>query len=147
MLYKLTDQLGQTRNQTQWGPDVAHKATGDLNQPLCSDGWIHAYESPEVAVFMNPAHGNFADPRLWEAKGRVGKRDGELKCGCRALTTLREIPLPVITAEQRVEIAIQCALKVYTEPGFVAWAEGWLSGKDRTWAAAWAAEAAEAAAA
>src|SRR5574338_277270 len=131
-LYKLTDENGQTRGGTQWGPRVTHKATGRATQDLCSDGWLHAYEHPLLAVFLNPIHGDFDNPRMWEAEGRGKmKRDGELKCGVRELTTVREITLPEVTTEQCIRFAIFCALEVCRTVGFVNWAENWLSGKDR----------------
>jgi hypothetical protein len=113
---------------------------------------------------MNPIHANFQNPRLWEAEGEVALRDGQLKCGCKTLTTVREIPLPKITTEMRVRFAIMCAKEVCAYPAWNAWADGWLSGEDRTQAAdaadaaataaraaaaraaAWASEAAAAAA-
>ena len=138
-LYKLTDSKGQTRNETQWGPNVTHSATGGPGQPLCTDGWIHAYEHPLMAVIMNPAHGKYQNPRMWVAEGEIGKRDGQLKCGCRSLTTMEETPLPAVTTEQLVHFAILVAKQVYSDPGFTIWADNWISGKDRTEAAAWAA--------
>ena len=145
-LYKLTDQNGQTRNATQWGPGVTHRATGSADQELCSDGWLHAYEHPLIAVFMNPIHSNINRPRLWEAAGDIGKRDGVLKCGCRELTTVAEMELPVITTAQWVRFAIACAWP-QSSAEFRNWATGWLNGSDCSEAAAQAAEAAEAAAA
>ena len=151
-LYKLTDRDGQTWGGTQWGPGVSHSGTG--KGELCGPGWIHAYEHPLVAVLMNPIHANFKNPRLWEAEGEVGLRDGQLKCGCKTLTTVREIPLPEITTEMRVRFAIMCAKDVCAaDIAWNAWADKWLSGEDRTQAAAreaqataraatWAAEAA-----
>ena len=58
--------------------------------------------------------------------------------------TVREIPMPVLTTEQRVEIAIQCALydckkRYFTSDNFIQWAERWLDGTDRSAAAAWGA--------
>ena len=132
MKCKLTDANGQTRGETQWGPGVTHEATGAPGQPLCSDGYIHYSESPEMAAFMNPVYGNFKDPILWKVEARTELRDGELKSGARKVTTVCVIPLPVITTEQRVEIAIRRALQVYTKASFVSWAEKWLSGEDRT---------------
>ena len=143
-LYKLTDRDGQTRNDTQWGPGVSHSGTG--KGELCGPGWIHAYEHPLIAVLLNPIHANFQSPRLWEAEGEVGLRDGQLKCGCKALTTIREIPLPAVTTEMRVRFGILCAKEVCAYPAWNAWADRWLSGGDRSEAAA-AAAAAEAAAA
>lgn len=149
-LYKLTDQNLQTYKGTQWknGERKTASGTGDL----CSSGWLHAYEHPLLAVLLNPIHANFDDPRLFEAEGKIGKRDGQLKVGCTELTLTKEIPLPIITTEQRVKFAIACALTVDQSPEFRAWASKWLTGKDRSeeaakaaWAAreaAWAARAA-----
>ena len=142
-LYKLTDRNGRTRNSTQWGPGVSHSGTGEGG--LCGPGWIHAYESPLIAAFMNPIHANFKNPRLWEAEGEVGVRDGQLKCGCKTLTTIREIPLPEITAEMWVRFAILCTKEASTAAvgeawkAWNAWADKWLSGEGRSAAAAAAA--------
>jgi hypothetical protein len=146
-LYKLTDGDGQTRGGTQWGPGVSHSGTGEGE--LCGPGWIHAYEHPLIAVLLNPIHADFKTPRLWEAEGEVGLRDGQIKCGCKTLTTVREIPLPAITTEMRVRFAILCAKEVCACRSWNAWADRWLSGEDRSEAAAedaaeaaWAAQAA-----
>ena len=132
-LYKLTDSCGKTRNGTQWGPGISHSGTGEGG--LCGPGWIHAYEHPLIAVLMNPIHANLPNPRLWEAEGEVGLRDGQIKCGCATLTTIREIPLPSITTEMRVRFGILCAKEVCAYPAWNAWADRWLSGEDRTQAA------------
>lgn len=136
-LYKLTDQNRRTYGNTEWGEGVTHTAKG--TGPLCSSGWIHAYEHPLLAALLNPIHANFSNPILWEAEGEIGIRYGQLKCGCASLTTIREIPLPSITTENRVRFAILCALRVYTDPEYRRWAEGWLDGRDRTRTAAEAA--------
>ena len=144
-LYKLTDANAQTYNKTQWGEGITHEGTGEGD--LCGPGWIHAYTDPLLAVLLNPIHGDFKSPRLWEAEGEVGKEDLGLKVGCKKLTTTSEIPLPVITIEQKVKFAIYCALEVYQEPSFITWANEWLENKDRSRAstAAWAAADATAA--
>jgi hypothetical protein len=150
-LYKLTDKDGYTRrdasNETLWGPNVTHRATGTGG--LCTNGVIHAYEHPLIAAFMNPVHVSFGNPILWIAEGEITHREGQLKCGCRELTTVKKTRLPKITQEQRIRISIYCALSQFKDPAFETWAKNWLSGKDRTAeaAAAWAAEAAARAAA
>ena len=123
-LYKLTDEKGQTRGGTQWGPGVSHSGTGCGG--LCSPGWIHAYEHPLLAVLLNPIHGDFKTPRLWEAEGEIALRDGQLKCGCVTLTTIRELPLPHVTTEMRVRFAILCAQRVCRDAAWNGWANGWL---------------------
>ena len=143
-LYKLTDANAQTYNKTQWGEGITHEGTGEGE--LCGPGWIHAYTDPLLAVLLNPIHGDFKSPRLWEAEGEVGKEDLGLKVGCKKLTTLKEIPLPEITNNQRIRFAILCALEVYLDGAFINWANDWLSGVDRSAnaanAAAYAANAA-----
>src|SRR5690554_5166757 len=74
-LYKLTDEHGKTHGNTQWGPNVTHFGTG--KGELCGPGYIHAYEHPLIAVLLNPVHGYFKNPRMWEAIGTVNKRDGQ----------------------------------------------------------------------
>lgn len=137
-LWKLTDSTGKTRNDTQWGENVSHSATG-AGTKLCSDGFIHAYRSKWIAIFMNPVHGHFEEPLLWEARGKVVLEEGDLKCGCKTLTTIKQYPLPYLSIEERVKIAIYCALSVYKKESFVAWAKNWLNGTDRSCKSAYAA--------
>ena len=137
-IYKLTDQDYQTKGGMQWGENVTHRATGEKGQELCSSGYIHAYTDPNLAVLFNPIHACVKKPVLWKACGKIYKTDG-LKIGCRQLTTLKIIPLPKWETNQRVAFAILCALGVHDNADFQVWALKWLSGEDRSWAAARAA--------
>jgi len=134
-LYKLTDRNNKTQagkiNETVWGPNVTHTASGSGTE-LCTDGVIHAYIDPRLAAILNPIHVNFDQLKLWEAEGEIVAHQGQLIVGVKSLTTIKEIPLPVITDEQKVKFAILCALEVYKEETFVSWANKWLSGEDRT---------------
>jgi hypothetical protein len=156
-VYKLTDEYGQTYNNTHWGPGTVHETDG--TGELCGPGWIHSYDSPELAVLLNPIHAAFQKPKLWQASA-TGKHllEGGLKRGSTHLKTLKEIPLPECTTEIRIRFAILCALTAYREAAFCAWAVSWLENKDRTSdsaraateaaaRAAWAAETVEWAAA
>lgn len=150
MFYKLTDAKGQTCGGCQWGEGVRNTANGEGNE-LCSKDVIHYYSDPLIAVFANPIHGRF-DPetmQLWEFEPDGEIAGDALKKGCKSGRTVRQIPIPVITTEQRVEIAIRCSLLVYSEPNYVKWANMWLDGTDRSGSAsdsaarsAWSAEAA-----
>jgi hypothetical protein len=149
-LYKLTDPLSQTYDQTQWGGNVTHELPARDIYQLCSDQVLHAYVSPELAVLMDPVQANLLPSAiLWEAEGDVVIDDGT-KVGCTRLTTLKQIPIPTVTLEQRVTFAIRCALHVYNEPSWVVWAQAWLTGANRdadaARAASYAAYAANAAA-
>ena len=138
--YKLTDQGMQTYGGTQWvlgEPKAVPEA--DRSNKMCSPGALHYYTSPEQAVLFNPIHADIPSPRLFRVEiDREVDCDG-LKGCCHSMTLLEELPLPVITTEQRAAFAIRCALEVYTDPAFVRWAEAWLSGEDRSTAAAHAA--------
>lgn len=134
-LWKLTDAYGRTYGATRWGPGVTHCANGKGD--LCARGWIHAY--PRLVVLLNPTHANFKDPLLWRATGIVGMTDYGLKVGCTELTTIEQVEAPVYSRRQRIAFGIWCASAVCCDPKWCAWADGWLSGRDRSMAEATAA--------
>ena len=109
-LFKLTDADGRSRNNTQWGEGVTVSASGDGAPELCTDTVIHAYKNPNLALLLNPIHGNYSAPRLWEAEGEIAAEDWD-KVGCKSLTTIREIQLPwsADSARVSVQFAILCA--------------------------------------
>ena len=136
--YKLTDAAGQTHGETPWGPGVTHEAKPGRG-PLCSDRWIHCYADPLMAVFMNPVHAGFEHPLLWECEASGGLCDDRgLKFGAKRVTTIRTIPLPVLTLEQRITAAIylgQAGMESVPEMRvrhWESWADGWLTGADRS---------------
>jgi hypothetical protein len=137
-IYKITDAEDKSYGGCRWGENVTHTADGEGE--LCTEHWIHAYTDPLLAVMMNPVHGDYAlaSAHLWECEGVVGKDDGT-KLGCTSLTTLKRIELPAVTTEQRLRFGILCAREVCHENSFIAWSDAWLSGRDRSEAAAWAA--------
>ena len=143
-VYKLTNQNMQTANNTQWGEGVTHTATGPLE--MCENGF-HAYPDPLMAVFMNPVHANIKNPKLFDSIGSGDKINGGTKLCFEKFTTVKEIPVPQLSTEQRVEIAIRLVLATQTNlsESYKAWAENWLNGTDRTneSAAEYAARAAE----
>lgn len=130
--YKLTDEFGQTKNNTQWGPNVTHKVLSAESKGLCSTSWIHYYTSPLIAVLMNPSHANFTNPQLWECSVAGEQLHEPLKSGTKELTTIKQIDLPLITHNQKVAFGILSTLKVYSEVRWVAWANNWLENKDRS---------------
>jgi len=144
--YKLTNQNRQTQNGTQWGKNITHKATG-TGRKLCSPDVIHVYDHPLKAAMFNPLHANFINPVLWQCRVKKVVADDKLKVGVKECTTIRQVPLPEISTNQRVRFAILCTLLICRDKSFESWAGNWLSGKDRTTGAARAARAtAEAAA-
>src|SRR5208283_5368726 len=151
--YKLTDPEGYTRRgkvgETKWEPGKTLMATGEGNA-LCTDGVIHFYDDPVLALMVNPVHADIANPQVWGIDvDEIVARDG-LKGGCKEARAIRIVATPRITEIQRQAFGILCALEVCSKPAWAQWANNWLSGKDRTTEAAaaavsvasWASEAA-----
>ena len=144
-LYKLATLDSKTYNQTQWGESITHTTPIRDTYSLCSSEVLHAYVSPEMAVLMDPVQAALLPSAiLWECEGDVVIDDGT-KVGCTSLTTLRQVSLPVITLEQRVTFAIRCAMRVYKDAAWTAWAQAWLDGTNRAAYTAYTANAANAA--
>jgi len=129
--YKLTDQNGQTKNNTQWGPNIIHSSTGN-DKSLCSNGWIHFYKDPLISILMNPVHADFESPKLWECETSGEHLHEALKSGCKTLTTIKEIPVPEISNVQRIAFGILCVKEIYKNKEWNDWADKWLSGEDRS---------------
>ncbi|MEA3400141.1 MAG: hypothetical protein U9R79_02740 [Armatimonadota bacterium] len=113
----------------------------DPDAPLepCTAGAIHCYaaeseaEALALSAMMDLGHRNYGkDVRVWRFYPEGEVRDGGDKAICRAGSIGEELRLPQPTTEQRVELGIRAALVAYREPAYVEWAEGWLSGADRS---------------
>lgn len=128
--YKLTTKTMQTHGGCQWAVGETRTAPG--GEP-CTCRVIHWYSDPLLAVLHDPIHGQFGPmARLWECEVEQTGTDG-LKCWGTRCTLLREIPLPTVTAEQRVRYAILCAREVVPKNfAWRIWADRWLSGADRS---------------
>lgn len=116
-----------------WSIGGTHVAIG-AGTDIGSDAMIRVYEHPLIAVLMNPIHEDF-DPtkmRLFIAEGDIVVRQGQLQCGVRALKLVEEIPVPILTLEQRVKFALLSHKEVCDDPDWNTWADAWLSGKDRS---------------
>ena len=146
-LYKLTDQKMQTHGGFQWKLGETNTASGAGG--LCGPGWLHAYTDANVAVLLNPIQANIEHPRLFMARGVVGKTGRGTKVGCTSLRLLREIPVPKWRRDERTRFAIYCAWYIGGDkiPEWTEWALRWLAGVDRSYSDADAADAAADAAA
>ena len=134
--YKLTNQNMQTYHEFQWELGKKYVIENDKDA-LCGGGFFHFYCHPLLAILHNPIHIQLSNPRLFKAKvSGKNKTDGQLKEGWKKATLIEEIPIPEITIKQKIRYGILCVLEVYNENSFVEWANNWLSGKDRSRAAA-----------
>lgn len=99
--------------------------------------WVRIYDDPLVAVMMDPVHCQFGSgARLWKvAWSGANNNDNGLCRYVQECVVLEEVQLPTISVEQRIRAAIYCVQAVLptdTIPAWTAWADGWLSGNDRT---------------
>ena len=129
--YKLTKQDLTTYNGFQWQLNE-WKETNGIGK-LCSEGWLHCYTNPLLAVLLNPVHADIENPKLFECEveGKCIEDKGR-KEGWTRMRLVKEIPLPEISLTQKVAFGILCAREVYKEEKWVNWANNWLSGKDRS---------------
>ena len=133
--YKLVTQDCKTRkgapNETTWVIGKTVEAKGEGNK-LCTDGVIHAYADPVLAVLLNPIHANISNPRMLVLECSEAVAEAWDKSGHKSAMPIAEIPLPEVTATQRTAFGILCALEVYSNAAFTEWAEAWLDGTDRS---------------
>jgi len=109
--YKLLDEDNTSYRGHEWkNDDKWHHASGNPDQLLCTDGWLHCYETPELALLHNPIHANVKHPRLWvvEVAGNC-LRDHQLKCGYRHMRLVCELVPQAVTTAQCVRYAHEVA--------------------------------------
>lgn len=130
-VYKLTTQDLKTHGNCQWQLGKWKKTSGKGD--LCGAGWLHAYESPELAVLFNSIHANVINPKLFiaEAAGS-GKDDMGMKMGFSRMRLVKEIELPCFTPTQRVAFALLISYPIYNSAEWKRWALRWLDGSDRS---------------
>jgi len=129
--YKLTDSEMRTFNGFQWELGKWYKTTEEGR--LCFSSWFYFYSDPLVGLFLNSAHADIGNPRLFraEVESKFLNNHG-LKCGYTKVRLVEELPVPQISLVQRVRFVILYAKKVYKGKEWNKWADNWLSGKDRT---------------
>lgn len=151
---KLLNQDLTSFGKCQW--TVGEWKTTNGEGDLCGPGWLHSYDSVELAVLLNPIHANIRDPiaYLVDVAGQE-KHDRGMKSGYTQMRLIKPIPMPIYTTTSRIRFAIACSLFVYTDcgkpglaPSYRQWAHDWIDGSNRSAearaaaeAAAWAAEA------
>lgn len=138
--YKLTTQFMTTHKGFQWKLGRKEIIEKEGNE-LCSGEVFHFYDSPELAILLNPIHANITNPRLFEVECEVVSHDG-LKGGSKIMKIEKELPLPEISLTQKIAFGIYCAMTAHNEPIWSKWAKNWIDGTDRSTKAAKAAKAA-----
>jgi hypothetical protein len=142
IVYKLTTQAMTTYNGFQWELGKWYKKDGQGD--LCGPGFLHCYSDPRLAILLNPTHADIFNPRLFKAEARgIARHDHGLKSGYSEMRLIKEIEIPKLQIKHKIAFAIYCAGEVCKKHnGWFTWANNWLTGKDRSNAAAVAVTAA-----
>lgn len=129
--YKLLNQDLTSYNNTKWEIGVPVKVTVEGDK-MCSDQVLHCYNHPLLAVILNPIHANIKNPKLFEIEvDKIVNSDG-LKFASKSQTLLKELKVPEISLEQKIEFAIRVVKLIYNDSKWNLWADSWLSGEDRS---------------
>lgn len=126
--YVVTDSQGNAPNRVKL-------ASGKFTLPVGTDRDVfvrlsrQCCDSPLQAVLTCPNPTNAENTKVfllnrWETKTGTDNNQG--------YTIVKEVPVPVVSLEQKVAFAIAAVSEIYRERDFVAWADDWLSGKNRT---------------
>jgi hypothetical protein len=114
-LIKLTSEEDMTHAQTHWGEETTHEIPYLVrNAKLCQEGILHAYRRLNLALLLNPIHGNYSPLHIWSAKGEVCAEDWG-KVGCHKLTTTERLDQPdwyqdeALRKKVQTQFAVLCA--------------------------------------
>jgi hypothetical protein len=133
---KLVTQDLKTYADTQWRLGEWKSSSGEGS--LCGSGWLHGYEDPLLAAFLNPVHANILSPLVFEVavKGSLLDVYGTMFGATDMCLTQALSPLPTLTDWRCIRFALLCVLRTTESERFCEWAEKWLLGQDRTYDAA-----------
>lgn len=132
---KLTNTNGITESRIKLVEGVTYVSNGTGDSKIL--GRFRTYEHPLLARFFMQLHRSNDTSLAWEieTKGKTNSVTQE-QTWCSSLIPIKRIELPLITTEQRVGIAINCALEVFKDEQWRTWAYRWLSGADRSYTTA-----------
>ena len=137
IVYKLTRQDRTTRDGFKYPPKGSRLPELDGKGELCSGHWYHGYAHPLLAVLNAPVHVDANYTKMIEIDVPEVYAPSQMKLGFTTGIVGKVVPLPKIALEQKRRYAIGCACSVYKDRSFRKWADGWISGKDRSAGAAW----------
>ena len=127
-----------SHNNTKWELNTPITVTKEGTE-MCTDQVLHCYNHPLLAIMFNPMHADIKNPRLFEIEvDEIVNTDG-LKYASKQQTLIKEIDVPEITTEQKVEFAIRVAKLVCKDTDWNSWADKWLDKSDRSKESAYAA--------
>jgi hypothetical protein len=96
-----------------------------------SEGWLHCYSDPLIAILLNPINENIQNPRLFEVEVDGKEAHCNMKYAYKKMRLMKEVNVPKITLEQKVKFAVLCALEICGDNKFTSWAKDWYGDKKR----------------
>lgn len=131
-LYFLADQQGHLADNRVLECGKFKQAIGSDKDPLAHyKGPIHT--SPLVAALTHPDSVNGDTNKMFEVNRWKVSVDAS---NPKAYTVVKEVAVPTVTIGQKVAFVVATVREIYHDADFQKWADDWLSGKDRTTAAA-----------
>lgn len=121
---------------TRFGTLFIQYEVGRVIHPIggLADKWLYAYSSLSLAAAMYPKMG-YEGTRLFEAEAGETRFSyqgiADMSIESRPLTLIKEIPIPHIPLEARIELAIRAAMKSPPrefDGAWLRWADDWLNG-------------------
>jgi len=116
-LYKLTNKDYTTYGGFEWTVGKSRRVKKCKDPQLCSGDVIHAYKDKNLALLLNPIHGNIPDPLLFECTGNIVVEDYG-KCGVFSLKIEKGLHCPrwykndETRKKVQINFAILCAESV-----------------------------------
>lgn len=126
--YVLTDDAGNTPDHVHLEPGkVVHSASRKSNDPMIK-AITSGYDSPVLAM-METEDPASVQHRLFVLNTWSVKGDGT---DPKAYTIVKEVPLPSINLQHKVAFAVSAIAEIFGNEDFTKWADGWVSGSDRS---------------
>ncbi len=130
--YKLTTKDMRTgtifANEIKWEIGKWNTSTGNPEQPLGSNGFIHWFFDPEEAVLLRPVLAQCDYTRLWEVEtDGYEKTEYNIYGGSQKVRLAQEIEPTNFTSTQLAIISVLTVQQIGRDPDWLRWSRKWLS--------------------
>lgn len=127
--YILTDKQGFTAAHDRLKPGrFTHAAKSTAKKDPMLRTIASGSDSPLLAILESPDAVNPEAKLFMLNTWNISIDSADPK----AYTTVKEVPIPAVSAQHKMLIAINMVHEIYKDEAFEKWARGWLSGEDRS---------------
>ena len=118
----LVDNEGNTSDKQHIEPGKFHITEGEMDKSVAAI--MNSGDNSPILAVMNYPGALDASMKMfllnvWDMEGQ-------------GYSMIKEVELPAITAEHKLAFAIKAVGAIYDFPAYKKWAEGWISGSDRS---------------